>query len=134
MQRLQRQAAVMSDDRILIRDLLIRGILGVLPEERTQKQDILINVVIHHDLRGAATSGDLSRSVDYAAVARRIVQRVEEGEDFLAETLAHDLARLIVTEFGAARVMVRVEKTSAIPSARAVGVEIERTIEDFVRG
>lgn len=118
-------------DRILIRDLLVRGILGILPEERTRKQDILINIIIHYDLRNAATTGDLSRSVDYAAVVRRTVQRVEEGEDFLAETLAHDLARLIVTEFGAVRVMVRVEKTGAIPFVRAVGVEIERTIEDF---
>lgn len=121
----------MSDDRILIRDLLVRGILGVLPEERTQKQDILINVMMSYDLLQAATTGSLSYSIDYAAVVRRIVQRVEEGEDYLAETLAHDLARLILTEFGPARVRIRVEKLSAIPAARAVGVEIERTLADF---
>lgn len=121
----------MSNDRILIRDLLVRGILGVLPEERTQKQDILINVIMYYDLREAATTGNLSHSVDYAAVVRRIVERVAEGEDFLAETLAHDLARLIVTEFGPERVVVRVEKPNAIPTAQAVGVEIERTANDF---
>ena len=59
------------------------------------------------------------------------MQRVEEGQDYLAETLAHDLAKVIVKEFGADSVMVRIEKLTAVRFARAVGVEIERSAADF---
>lgn len=121
----------MPNDRIIIRDLLVRGILGVNPEERVREQDILLNLVIYTDLTRAAVTRDLSASIDYAAVAERVAHHVAEGQDLLAETLAHDLARIVVTEFGAPRVMVRVEKPAAVPAARAAGVEIERTTADF---
>ena len=50
---------------------------------------------------------------------------------FLVEKLVTDLARIIITEFGVERVMVRVEKPGALRFAESVGVEIERTRADF---
>jgi FolB domain-containing protein len=120
----------MHRDRIIIRDLLTRGILGIHPEERVQPQDILLNIIIYKDLGRAAATGDLGSSVDYAAVTRRVIGRIEGGEDQLAETLAEDIARLIIAEFGADGVRVRVEKPAAVPAARTVGVEIERSAAD----
>lgn len=118
-------------DKIIIKDLLLRGILGLNPEERIQKQNILVNVVMYHDISQAAATDDVTHSLNYATISERITDRVETGSDLTVEKLVTDLARMIVVEYGAARVMVRVEKPTALPFAASVGVEIERTSADF---
>lgn len=117
---------------MIIRDLLARGILGVNPEERVKKQDILINLVIYADIRRAAETEELETTVNYSAVSQRIVDHVEAGNDLLIEKLVTDLARLVITEFGVEKVMVRVEKPAAARYGLSVGVEIERTRADFI--
>lgn len=118
-------------DKILIKDLRVSGILGINPEERINKQDILINVVMFTDVRQAADSEDIEHAVNYKTISDRIVDRVENGSDLLVERLVTDLARIIVTEFGVERVRVRVEKPNALQLAASVGAEIERTQADF---
>src|SRR5581483_7832117 len=117
-------------DRILIRDLLVRGIVGVNEEERRERQDILINVELWVDTRAAGATDDLTQSVNYRSVAKRLIAHVEEGQPLLIEKLAADLARIVLGEFRVARVRLRVEKPGALRFARSVGVEIERTAED----
>ena len=118
-------------DKIIIRDLLLRGIIGINPDERVKQQDILINMVIWADIRQAATSDAIEDAVDYKSITKRVIQHVEESSDFLVERLVTDLARLVITEFGVERVMVRVEKPTALRFATSVGIEIERTKADF---
>ena len=118
-------------DKIIIRDLLLRGIIGINPDERVKQQDILINMVIWADIRQAAASDAIEDAVDYKSITKRVIQHVEESSDFLVERLVTDLARLVITEFGVERVMVRVEKPTALRFAESVGIEIERTRADF---
>lgn len=118
-------------DKIIIRDLLLRGIIGINPDERVKQQDILINMVIWADIRQAATSDAIEDAVDYKSITKRVIQHVENSSDFLVERLVTDLARLVITEFGVERVMVRVEKPTALRFAESVGIEIERTRADF---
>ncbi|MEW5988553.1 MAG: dihydroneopterin aldolase [Chloroflexota bacterium] len=114
-------------DKIIIQDLLVRGILGINPEERVNKQDILINVTIFTDVRRAAATDDIRHTVNYKSVTKRMIEHVEGSADLLAEKLTSDLARLILTEFNVERVIVRLEKPGALRFARSVGIEIERT-------
>lgn len=118
-------------DKIIIRDLLLRGIIGINPDERVKLQDILINMVIWADIRKAAASDAIEDAVDYKSITKRVIQHVEESSDFLVERLVTDLARLVIMEFGVERVMVRVEKPTALRFAESVGIEIERTRADF---
>ena len=118
-------------DKIIIRDLLLRGIIGINPDERVKKQDILINVVINADIRPAAHSDDIEEAVDYKSITKRIIQHVENSSDFLVEKLVTDIAKLIIQEFGVEKVLVRVEKPGALRFAKSVGIEIERTRADF---
>ncbi|MCC6606515.1 MAG: dihydroneopterin aldolase [Anaerolineae bacterium] len=118
-------------DKIIIRDLLLRGIIGINPDERVKQQDILINMVIWADIRQAAASDAIEDAVDYKSITKRVIQHVEESSDFLVERLVTDLARMVITEFGVERVMVRVEKPTALRFAASVGIEIERTRADF---
>ena len=118
-------------DKVIVKDLLVRGILGINPEERVKKQDILINIVIYADVRRAAETDDIEDAVNYKSITKRLIDHVEESSDFLVEKLVTDLARIIITEFGVERVVVRVEKPGALRFAESVGVEIERTRADF---
>lgn len=118
-------------DRIVIRDLLVRGILGLNAWEREQPQDILVNVELYVDLRRAGATDDPEAALDYRAVAKDIIRYVESSRHYLVEALATAIARLCVVGHSADRVVVRVEKPGALRFARSVGVEIERRRADF---
>ncbi|MDT8306034.1 MAG: dihydroneopterin aldolase [Anaerolineae bacterium] len=119
-------------DRIFIKDLLVRGILGINPEEREKLQDILINVALYADISRAAETDAIDDAVNYKSISKRIIDHVEASSDFLVEKLVTDLARIILCENeNVARVQVRVEKPGALRFARSVGIEIDRTREDF---
>lgn len=118
-------------DKIIVRDLLLRGIIGINPDERVKKQDILINLVIDADIRQAAKSDNIEDAVDYKSITKRVIQHVEASSDFLVEKLVTDIARLVIQEFGVEKVMVRVEKPGALRFAESVGIEIVRTRADF---
>lgn len=122
----------MNDDRILICDLLVRGILGVNDWERHQKQDILLNLELAADLRPAARSDDVELSVNYRTVAKEVIALVESSSRMTVEALAEDVARICLSMPGVTSACVRIEKPGAIRFARSVGVEIHRRREDFV--
>jgi len=118
-------------DKIIIKDLLLRGIVGINEDERANKQDILINLVIYSDTRPAAASDDISDAVNYRTITKRIIAHVEQSSDFLVERLAEDIAQFILRDFGVEKVIVRVEKPGALRFARSVGVEIVRERSDY---
>jgi len=119
-------------DKIIIKDLLVRSIIGINPEERVKKQDILINMILFADIRQAAQSDDIADAVNYKAITKRVIEHVEKSSDLLVEKLVSDIARLILSEFNVEKVRVRVEKPGALRFANSVGIEIERTQQDFV--
>ncbi len=116
-------------DRILIRDLLARCIIGVRDEERRQKQDVLVNLSLSVDLRTAGKSDRLEDSVDYSGLKKRILTHIETSQYSLVEALAESVAEICLEEQGVRRVKVRVEKPTALRFARSVGVEITRNRE-----
>jgi len=118
-------------DKVLITDLSARGIIGINDWEREKPQEILINITLYADLRKAGQSDDIADCVNYRTVAKRAQQHAETAARLTVEALAADLARLCLEEPGVQKVTVRVEKPGAVRFARSVGVEIERTREDF---
>lgn len=113
-------------DKILIRDLAARGRIGVPEDERVRPQELLINIVLETDIRKTAETDDISYSVNYASLTKKVLSRVEEFNGLTVERLAEELAALCLTEKNAFAVTVRVEKTSIVRFVAAVGVEISR--------
>ena len=113
-------------DKIIIKDLLARGIIGVNDWERKRAQDILINITIFADIRRAAENDDLEYSVNYSTLSKKILAHAESAARLTVEALANDLAKLCLAEPNVQRVIVRVEKPGAVRFAESVGVEIER--------
>jgi len=118
-------------DRIEIKDLLLRAIVGIKPDERVKKQDVLLNIVLLTDIRVAAASDDIADAVNYRSVTKRTIELVEASGYRTLEKLATEVARLIVTDFPVAEVSVTVEKPGALRFASSVGVTIVRRLEDF---
>lgn len=113
-------------DRIYIRDLALRCLIGVFPEERREKQDVVINVVLECDHRPAARSDRLEDAVDYKALKKKIVALVETSSFQLIEALADRIASAALENPKVERVTVTVDKPGALRFARSVAVEITR--------
>lgn len=123
-------AAVISTrrflDRILIKDILLRCIIGLNEDERVNKQDVVISVALHVDLAKAGETDDFAYTVDYKAVKQRIVALVEQSHYFLVEALAEAVARACLEFERVEQVDVSVEKPGALRFARTVAVEMTR--------
>jgi FolB domain-containing protein len=113
-------------DKILIQDLLIRGIIGIHDWEREKKQDILINIEMEADCRPAGQSDDFTDAVDYRAVTKSVIALVEESKFFLVERMAEEIAGICLEDGRVEVARVRVEKPGAVRFSRSVGVEVER--------
>lgn len=113
-------------DMILIKDLLIRGIIGIHDWEREKKQDILINIVMETDCQPAGVSDDFHDAVDYRAVTKKVLALVESSSFFLVEKLAHEIALICLEDERVEVARVRVEKPGALRFSQSVGVEVER--------
>lgn len=114
-------------DKVIIKDLLARGIIGVNDWERKRAQDILINIIIFTDTRPAAKSDNINDCVNYSTMSKKVQAHAESSERLTVEALANDLARICLEEKGVEKVTVRVEKPGAVRFAESVGVEIERS-------
>jgi len=113
-------------DRIHIRDLRTRCIVGINPDERRSKQDVVIDLTLHADLRRAGQSDDLNDTVDYKQVKKDVLAMVEASSYLLLERLAERIAEVCLAHDGVERVRVAVDKPGALRFARSVAVEIFR--------
>lgn len=114
-------------DRILIRDLRARCIIGINDAERREKQDVTINLALSADLRAAGRSDTMDDTVDYRALKKKILALVESSRCFLVEALAQAVADVCLSEPKVRAVRVQVDKPSALRFARSVGVRIVRS-------
>jgi len=108
-------------DRIAIHDLTVSFHVGVPEQERAQPQRLALTVEMEQDF--SALGDALERTIDYEAVSRRLVVFGEGRSWKLIETLAGDLAEMILREFKPARVTVEVKKF-ILPQARHVSATV----------
>ncbi len=117
-------------DKVIIKDLLVRGIIGINDWEREQPQDILINIVVFTDTHRAAQTDDIADCVNYRTLAKSAAQHAETAKRLTVEALANDISKICLQEPGVERVIVRVEKPGAVRFAGSVGVEVERSRDE----
>lgn len=117
-------------DKIYIRDLLCRCIVGIYPDERENKQDVIINIEMACDLSTAAASDNIDDTINYKSVKKEIMVLVENSGFLLIERMAGEIASLCLAHPGVRQVRVTVDKPGALRFARSVAVEIVRTRPD----
>lgn len=118
-------------DRIFLRGLEVECIIGFIEWERRVPQTVSIDLELPVDCRRAARTDRVADTLDYKAVAKRLIAFVEGSRYQLVETLAEHAARLVLEDFGVEWVRISVNKPGAIRGSRDVGVTIERTRADL---
>jgi dihydroneopterin aldolase/D-erythro-7,8-dihydroneopterin triphosphate epimerase len=113
-------------DKIHIRDLHLRCIIGAYEHERRDKQDVAINITLYADLSTARQTDRIEDTVDYKACKKRVLATVEESACRLVEHLAERVAQACLIDTRVRRVRVTVDKPGALRFARSVAVEITR--------
>lgn len=117
-------------DKVIIKDLLARGVIGINAWEREITQDILINIVATTDTRRAAETDNIEDCVNYKTLSKKVQAHAESAARLTVEALANDLAKICLEEKNVKSVIVRVEKPGAVRFAASVGVEIERSRDE----
>lgn len=120
-----------TPDQIEISDLHLRTIIGINPDERDNRQDVLINITLDVDTRPAAASDDITDAANYRTITKRVIELVENSRFFLVERLAEAIARACLDEPRVERARISVEKPTALRFATSVGVTIQRTHDDI---
>ena len=121
-------------DQIIIRGLLVRGIVGINPDERTKKQDILIDATLWADTRRAAATDDIEDAVNYRTITKAMIDHLEQGAPMLVERLAAELVGICFDADPGVRPFLErssnsltVVKPGALRFAESVGVTIRRS-------
>ncbi len=120
-----------DSDTIFLRDLEVHCIIGVNEWERMVKQPVQISFEIPCDVREPAREDDFEKAVDYKAVSKWIIDFVEDSEFELLETLTERIAEGVIAQLDVPRIRLSVEKPGAIRHSRTVGIQIERSADDF---
>jgi dihydroneopterin aldolase len=113
-------------DIVFLRDLRIDTIIGIYGWERHTTQTLVLDLEMSADIAAAAATDRIEDTLDYKAVAKRLIQFVGESRFQLVETLAERCAQIVREEFGVRWVRLTLNKQGAVRGARDVGVIIER--------
>jgi 7,8-dihydroneopterin aldolase/epimerase/oxygenase len=119
-------------DKIIIHDLEVFYRVGVPEEERQSEQRLLLCVEMGRDFEPAVRDDELSCTIDYYQVTRRLIGFGENREWKLIEKLAVDIADMILRDFQPRSVIVQVKKF-ILPEAQYVAVEVRRPTQAGAR-
>jgi dihydroneopterin aldolase len=115
-----------ATDTVFLHELKVETVIGVWDWERKIRQTVSIDLEMGTDIRRAAETDSIDDTLNYKAVAKRVQQFVAESEFQLVETLAENIAEIVLREFEIPWIQVRVSKPGAIRGATNVGVLIYR--------
>ena len=111
---------------VILRDLAVHTTVGVSARERRAPRTLLCDIDVDLPHCCAGTTDRVADTVDYAVVAARIRARLGPDSFRLLERIAECVADLLMDDFGASRVAVKVCKTGVVKDVGLVGVRIER--------
>jgi FolB domain-containing protein len=114
-------------DKVIIKNILARGIIGIHEWEREKPQDILINIELYTRAREPESPDDIDYCVDYSKATKKVIHIAENAKRFTLEALADDIAQMCLEDSRVIKTTVRVEKPGAVRFSESVGVEIERS-------
>ncbi len=117
-------------DIVYINDLRIETVIGIYDWEREIRQVVSIDLEMAGDNRKAAASESIDDALNYKAVAKRLIQFVEQSEFQLVETLAERIAEIVLDEFDVDWLRLKLGKPGAVTGSAEVGVIIERGERD----
>ena len=117
---------VINMDKIVIKYLEIDCIVGVRKRERKERQKILVTVEIFTNIEKAAKSSNIKDTINYSSIIKNIKKFITGKKYLLLETMAEDIAKMILRNKKVNEVKVLVKKPKAVPKGKYAAVEICR--------
>ncbi|MFQ5355573.1 MAG: dihydroneopterin aldolase [Mariprofundaceae bacterium] len=115
-----------SYDRICIEGLKVHTVIGINDWERQTRQLVRLDLKVAWDISRAAQKDDIHHTLNYKAVAKRLTEFIEGSSFGLIEALAEQCAQIVLTEFRAPWLCLKLSKPGAVRGSDNVAVIIER--------
>lgn len=113
-------------DHVFIEGLEIDTLIGIYDWERRIRQTLVFDIEMAFDNRVPAATDDITLTLNYKDVSKRLMEYVGQSSFGLVETLAERCAQIILDEFNVSKVRLKLSKPGAVRGAKSVGVMIER--------
>ena len=117
----------MNSDEIIIRRLEVECHIGVPDEERAVQQKLWVTVIMQPSQGFIGLQDKVHNTVDYYEVSLKIAELAAKKPRHLIETLATDIAEMLLTSYPLKAVSVEIEKR-ILPNAQYVAVKIHRSV------
>lgn len=114
----------MINAEVAINNLRAVTIIGFNPEERVEKQEVIINIIVNTDIEKAVASDSPEDIVDYKLLKKKVLSFVQASEYNLLETLAQRVLELVMREKNIISAKVRVDKPYALRFAESASVTV----------
>ena len=111
---------------IFIHDLRVETRIGIYEWEAALKQTIRLDVELGLPSDDVFHSGDFADALDYAAVVKCLQAFAADHPHKLLERFAQAVADVLIRDFGAPWVKIRVAKIAPIAGVKELGIAIER--------
>ena len=113
-------------DLVYIKNLRIETIIGIYDWEREVKQVVSMDLEMAADIKMAAQTDNIGYALNYKSIGKRIIKFVQEQKFKLIESMAEEVAQIVLIEFSVPWVRLRISKPGALRGSEDVGIIIER--------
>ena len=113
-------------DLVYIKNLRIETIIGIYDWEREVKQVVSMDLEMAADIKMAAQTDNIGYALNYKSISKRIIKFVQEQKFKLIESMAEEVAQIVLVEFSVPWVRLRISKPGALRGSEDVGIIIER--------
>ncbi len=113
-------------DVVYIKGLKAETVIGIYDWEREIRQLVTLDIEMGTNISAAEATEDVDNTLNYKTISERLLSFIEASEFQLVETMAEEIANLVLEEFPVAGLKLRLGKPGAVPAAEDVGVVICR--------
>ncbi|WP_406664151.1 dihydroneopterin aldolase [Gallaecimonas sp. GXIMD1310] len=114
-------------DRIFIEGLEVYTLIGVFDWEKERQRKLVFDLELATDVAAAAKGDDYGLALCYGTISQAITDYCQQHQYELLETLAENIAQLLISEFAVSWLKMKLSKPGAVANASNVGIIIERT-------
>ncbi|MBW7983593.1 dihydroneopterin triphosphate 2'-epimerase [Enterobacillus tribolii] len=116
--------ALYPDAIIRIKNLRLRTFIGINDEEIKNKQDVVINIVIHYPAEKARSSENIDDALNYRTITKRVIAHVENHRFALLEKLTQDVLNIACEHDWVTYAEVEIDKLFALRYADSVSMSM----------
>jgi D-erythro-7,8-dihydroneopterin triphosphate epimerase len=110
---------------INIKNLRLRTFIGFNPEEKLNKQDVVINIEIKYSISEAALNDLVDDALNYKTITKEVIAHVEAGRFLLLEKLVSDVLSICSRHSSVTGAHVTIDKPHALRFADSVSLTLE---------